>query len=534
MNKYLEQKPLIIILCSVAVGLFPVTAVQSEPIKKLEDDVDNAFVAPVIRSNRQKIILFQRKPTTQAYKKGMWSAVGGWPLFAIHMAVLPTGEVMTYGTDESGRGLGFAYDIWDPKKSLQSSAHLTLPVETNTNIFCSMQNLVGNGSLLITGGDQKPTAGSGGFGIREANLFDPMSLQMSLTAPMAHDRWYPSLTILPNGKALVQGGRIDKSTPAITPEIYNPITREFTLLNGASSASIYNQNTKGWYYPRAFVNSAGKLIFFTANQTNLFELNVNANNGTGAIKKLGSMGKNPFRYTLPAVNFAKDKVLTFREGGKNNIINIATFKKEPAANIQTQRIWSDATVLANGEIVVTGGAEVRQDLSTAVRIAQIYNPKLNTWKNAAKAKQARLYHSSAVLLPSGVILTAGGGPPGPVSQLNAEVYYPPYLFNRNGGWARRPVISGAPAFINYNMDILITVSHNRTISSVSMVRLGSTTHSFDQGQAYRNINFTKQGATITLSGKDLNSRSLTPGFYMIFALDDKGVPSEGHIVQLAH
>ena len=44
----------------------------------------------------------------------------------------------------------------------------------------------------------------------------------------------------------------------------------------------------------------------------------------------------------------------------------------------------------------------------------------------------RLYHSAALLLPDATVLTLGGGANGPQLNLNAEIYYPPYLFNADG------------------------------------------------------------------------------------------------------
>ena len=45
-----------------------------------------------------------------------------------------------------------------------------------------------------------------------------------------------------------------------------------------------------------------------------------------------------------------------------------------------------------------------------------------TWKTLAEAQVPRLYHSVALLLPDGRVLTAGGGAPGPVTNLNGEIY----------------------------------------------------------------------------------------------------------------
>ena len=50
---------------------------------------------------------------------------------------------------------------------------------------------------------------------------------------------------------------------------------------------------------------------------------------------------------------------------------------------------------------------------------------------------ARLYHSGALLLPDATVLIAGGGAPGPLVNLNAEIYYPPYLFDEHRRASRR-------------------------------------------------------------------------------------------------
>ena len=64
----------------------------------------------------------------------------------------------------------------------------------------------------------------------------------------------------------------------------------------------------------------------------------------------------------------------------------------------------------------------------------------------------RQYHSTALLLPDGRVLSSGGGVCGVCDSVgylakNAEVFSPPYLFKKDGSGelAPRPQITSAPA-----------------------------------------------------------------------------------------
>ena len=83
-----------------------------------------------------------------------------------------------------------------------------------------------------------------------------------------------------------------------------------------------------------------------------------------------------------------------------------------------RRSWLTAKVL------VTGGSAVANQLTGVAYAATIWNPATGQWTLGASAVKPRLYHSTALLLPDGSVLTAGGGAPGPVKNLNAEIYYP--------------------------------------------------------------------------------------------------------------
>ena len=58
---------------------------------------------------------------------------------------------------------------------------------------------------------------------------------------------------------------------------------------------------------------------------------------------------------------------------------------------------------------------------------EIWDPATGHWTAGASAAVPRLYHSNALLLTDATVLTGGGGAPGPLANLNAEIYYPPYL-----------------------------------------------------------------------------------------------------------
>ncbi len=104
------------------------------------------------------------------------------------------------------------------------------------------------------------------------------------------------------------------------------------------------------------------------------------------------------------------------------------------------RSFANATVLPPGFVVVNGGSTHVDDAgNAAVLQTEIWNPGSGQWTAAASAAIYRGYHSTAILMQNGALLTAGGGSPGPVANQNAEIYYPPYLFtSANGAAALAP------------------------------------------------------------------------------------------------
>ncbi|MGB0866641.1 MAG: galactose oxidase-like domain-containing protein, partial [Granulosicoccaceae bacterium] len=471
---------------------------------------------------------------SNAHTKGAWSAAAEWPLSAIHAALLPTGHVATYGTDELGNNAsGFIYDLWNPHMGLGASAHNTLDNKTNTNTFCSAQTVLSNGQLLISGGDENGLPdGYKGDGISQSVLLNPVTEKMSRAAKMSYARWYPTLVGLPNGENLILGGRSakprdgGKSYGVRTPEIYNTNTGKYRKLTGINNDFF----ERSWYYPRAYVGNTGK-VFITRNGSHdVWRMSWT---GKGSIEKNVSTRGEVFSQQYPSVVYRPGKVLTLTKGKGAKILDIrgnnATISSTSALGVQ--RLFSDATVLSDGRVLVTGGSSIRQDLASAHYKAQIWSPGNGKWRDLASASKARLYHSTALLLPNGAVLVTGGGPPGPVVNMNAEIFYPPYLFKKDGSGelANRPSISSMPA-VKYGQKFAINYSSATAIKRVAMIRVGSVTHSFDQSQRYVPLSFTTSRNKLIINGPK-NKNQAPPGQYMLVIIDKNGVPSHAEMFQ---
>ena len=88
--------------------------------------------------------------------------------------------------------------------------------------------------------------------------------------------------------------------------------------------------------------------------------------------------------------------------------------------------------MADGRVLVSGGSAVNNAATGVAYTVGDLQPGHQLVDDRATATRMRLYHSVSLLLPDATVITMGGGTPGPETNLNAEIYYPPYLFNSDG------------------------------------------------------------------------------------------------------
>jgi len=468
----------------------------------------------------QRAIIPTAAIPADASTKGMWSPVVSWPLIAVHTALLPDGRLLTYGTKTNGQQTGFfSYDVWDPQSGLDGG-HLTLDNTSGTDIFCSSQTVLPDGSgVFIAGGDNWTGSATTNTGNNNSNLFSNASNALTRGPNMNRARWYSSSITLLNGDTYVQGGSGGQDFPEVRGADGN-----FRLLSSASTSAL------DWQYPRNFVAPDGRVFGFDASGRMYYV----APGGGGALTRTGQFSSANAGWFSSSAMFRPGRILQFG-GNSNGAIVIDINGAAPVVTatqpMATQRQWANATLLADGKVVATNGSRIDNQLTDVNNSAEIWDPATGTWTVGASSVQARLYHSNAVLLPDATVLAVGGGAPGPVNNLNAELYFPPYLFTAGGQLAPRPAIDAAPTVLDIGKVFTMQVSGDKPVARVVMVKNGSTSHSFNMGQRFVELPFAANGGQLSVQAP-ARAADAPPGFYMLFALDAAGVPSEAKIVRV--
>src|SRR5439155_22838092 len=161
--------------------------------------------------------------------------------------------------------------------------------------------------------------------------------------------------------------------------------------------------------------------------------------------------------------------------------------------------------------------------SNPAYVSEIWDPATGTWSTMASLSIFRGYHSIALLLPDGRVLTGGGET---ITNPSGEIYQPPCLFPGS-----RPTVSSATTGVAYGQCFFVGTPDATSISKVTMLSLGSVTHDFNMGHLIVRPAFSQAsgGLNVTAPG---SGNIAPPGYYMLFILNSSGVPSVASFVQI--
>ena len=246
--------------------------------------------------------------------------------------------------------------------------------DSGVGIFGHTATLLQNGQVLLAGGfvdDKWDCLGS--YSSNGASLYDSVTGVLSAPGNMTTARGGHTATLLMNGKVLVAGG-----------------ADQYPGGTGSASAELYDPST-------------------------------------GAFTQTGSMAVARFRHT--ATLLQNGKVLI--TGGTSldsssptataEVYDPATGTFTVTGGMTTAREDHTATLLADGKVLIAGGegpvtgsSELRPTATV-----EVYDPSTGLFSTTGSMTAPRSLHT-ATLLPSGLVLIAGGGD----ENSTAEVYDP--------------------------------------------------------------------------------------------------------------
>ena len=440
---------------------------------------------------------------------GQWGPLMSWPLVSVHMALLYTGKVLVWDAWELSSTNSAR--LWDP-----TTQTITVVSNPYSALFCAGETQLADGRLIGVGGHN-----GADIGITQTVTFDPGTQSWTQQASLNEPRWYPSAIPLNDGRVLALGGEITPTIDATIPEVYDPVANTWTQLPGANL-------DVGGDYPQSYLLPDG-LIFMNSGPADKNSRTLNlatqtwsgvglspVSDGTTAMylpgKIIGSGGGDPVQQTTAEIDM--------------NVISPTWTVTAPMAFPRSQH---NLVLLPTGKVLAVGGAIDASLVTTdsAVLPAEMWDPNTKDWTTMAAMTDPRMYHSTAVLLPDGSVLSAGGGRVAPaLNYLSAQQYYPPYLFH-----GPRPTITDAPTSTVYSANMTILTPDAANILSVSFVRLGSVTHTFNTSQRFIPLSFSASATSLTVQ-TPANSNIAPPGYYMLFILNVSGVPSIARIIRI--
>jgi galactose oxidase len=470
---------------------------------------------------------------------GRWDPPVGWDIVPLHIQLLPTRKVLAWGKYEPNGSMGMPR-LWDPASGLPTTARM---VHADTMLFCAGHTLMADGRVMVSGGHKNDDRG-----LDVTNIFNPATESWTPGLPkMARGRWYPTVTTLADGRVVTVAGRDESSAFVLIPEIWE--NNRWVQLTGAS--------LKLPYYPRQFVAPNGRL-FYAGERIKARWLDVDVITTAGRGRWTSSSGLDHlWRFNRDygsAVMHDTGKILYVGGGGDLRWSTNDPKASAPTATAETINLnvagprWSNtgamryprrhlnATILPDGQVLVTGGTRAGgfNDLSGAVRAAEVWNPGTGRWTELAGNRVDRAYHAVSLLLTDGTVLHGASGDanvPGSAQsyprQASHELFRPPYLFK-----GVRPTVTGlSKTTVTYGESFFVTTPYAAQITGVRWIRLGSVTHAFDANQRANTLTFARLSGKIRVTAPT-TSRRAPPGHYLLFLLNRNGVPSAGQMVRV--
>ncbi|HUN90601.1 MAG TPA: RICIN domain-containing protein [Burkholderiaceae bacterium] len=477
-----------------------------------------------------------------------WSSVIPLAVTPVAAANLPNGKLMMWASNQLFSFQGDVSNaltqtqtgIFDPSTNASS---VVVETAAGSDMFCPGTTVLADGRLLVNGGDSSP----------KTSIYDWRTNAWTADATMNVARGYEANTLLSNGSAMTFGGSWSGGQGNKTAEVWTAGSG-WRLLSGVPATNVIGPDPQGVY------RGDNHLWLFAQSNGSVFhagpsaQMNWITTSGAGTIASAGNRADDTYSINGIAVMYAPGKILkaggaaSYQQNGstttyantRSYLIDItggvgATPTVTKLSPMNYGRSFANGVVLPDGSVVVVGGQTIPQPFTdtAAILTPEIWNPSTQQFNLLAPMQVPRTYHSTALLLPDARVFVGGGGLCGngcPQNHSDAEILTPPYLLNIDGTAAARPVITSAPQSATRGATIAVTT--DRIVASFSLMRLSATTHTVNNDQRRIPLQASAVSGTTYTLPVPADPGVVLPGYYMLFALDPKGVPSVAATLQI--
>jgi len=467
------------------------------------------------------------------------AASGQFPLPGLLKSLIPP-ELLAPGADKDVHVFDSITELWrrlpDMEKGRWYPTCVTLP----------------SGKIFIVSGTNGYATEKGfGRGIQDTwQIADPATSNVGAARPAGFNFYhlYPFMHVLPSGKVFIHSKR--------TTRLFDPSDETFLRIAAAGLPSNRTGFTNHLYSRTGPGPGTCVLLPLIPKRNRAGTIEYPAGRilivgGGGAEKEPeptdptdserrsdGTTGYNLNSYTL-ATNTSE--ILDFASDDPQ--------WRSTREYMRNGRVMPDSVLLPNGKVLIVGGGRTGQSggllahftstdtegkpdkgATDPVLEPELFDPETETWEQLCPKPIARLYHTTAVLLPDARVLVAGHDgalnmPPLDSSRYELEIYSPNYLFGPDGLSAARPAITAAPDLVPLGRTFDIETPSADEIVTVAMIRQSSVTHQINTDQRYVGLMIIETRAHRLIVQAPPPGGVAPPGFYMLFIVNRAGVPS---------
>jgi hypothetical protein len=413
----------------------------------------------------------------------------------------------------------------------------------------ALRGLAGDDSRNIYGLGDKMTMDKQDYqGRKESYEFNPKTERYERVADMNAKRWYPTLTGLPDGKVLAVSG-LDGGGQVLDGsqnEVFDPTTKQWAV----------RPDLKHYFptYPALFQTAAPGTLFFSGSNSGygpatkgrepgFWDLTTNSFRPVPGLRDPDQLETSGSAWVGPV----QDQTVMVVGGGgvgeshkstaRIDLIKVTDRSPHyvPGPDLPEGTRYPSLVQLPDDTTLITNGArDYRGRGASDNHNARIYHPQTNTLSYAADPQVGRNYHSSALLLPDGRVMTMGSDPlyrdkkntiTGSFEQ-RLELYTPPYLFH-----GARPALTDGPATVGYGQKARFATPDAADVQTARLIRPSAVTHMTNVEQRSVALDVTRLGDAVEVT-VPAQPALVPPGFYMLYVTNRAGVPSVARWVQV--